>query len=69
MKDGLVLSKKEGGKWALNNPPEMYHSLIKAALSEYAEGADISYDTNLTKDYAGYMVGQIANIKEKKIST
>ncbi|MCR5406028.1 MAG: DUF4111 domain-containing protein [Lachnospiraceae bacterium] len=60
MKDGLVLSKKEGGEWALNRLPEMYHSLIQAALREYAEGIDMSYDTDLAKDYAGYMVGQIA---------
>ena len=66
MKNGLVLSKKEGGEWALNNLPEIYHILIKAALNEYAGDADISYEMNLAKDYAGYMVGEITNIKEKK---
>ncbi len=64
LKDGLVLSKKEGGEWALNNLPRMYHSLIQDAMKEYADGVDITYETNLAKDYARYMVEQIANIKE-----
>ena len=58
-KDGLVLSKKEGGEWALNNLPEKYHSLIKNALCEYSEASDISYDLNLAKDSAQYMLRQI----------
>ena len=66
MKNGLVLSKKEGGEWALNNIPEKYHSLINVAMGEYAGHADISYEMNLAKNYAGYMVGEIANIKERK---
>jgi len=64
LKDGLVISKKEGGEWALNNLPGMYHSLIQDAMKEYADGVDITYETNLAKDYARYMVEQIANIKE-----
>ena len=61
LKDGLVMSKKEGGEWALNNVHERYHSLIQDALIEYAEDRNIIYDTNLAKDYAQYMVEQIAN--------
>ena len=64
MKDGHVLSKKEGGEWALNNIPETYHCLLQAAMSEYAESKDISYDTSLAKDYAAYMLEQIVSIKE-----
>ncbi|MCR5459688.1 MAG: DUF4111 domain-containing protein [Acetatifactor sp.] len=67
LKDGLVLSKKEGGEWALNNVPDSYHRLIKAALSEYAGAMDLSYDAELAKDYAGYMVGEIARTKGKLI--
>jgi GNAT superfamily N-acetyltransferase len=44
LKNGLVLSKKEGGEWALNNIPEKYQSLIKAAMGEYTGHADISYE-------------------------
>ena len=66
MKDGLVLSKKEGGEWARNNLPEKYHGLIRDALCEYADATDISYDTNLAKDYAGYMVGEIASRDDRQ---
>ncbi len=59
LKDGLVLSKKEGGEWAHSNIPEIYHSLVINALKEYAEEADITYDMSHAKDYAKYMVDQI----------
>ncbi len=62
---GLVLSKKEGGEWALKNVHERYHSLIQDALIEYAGDRNISYDTDLAKDYAKYMVGEIASEKGK----
>ena len=65
IKDGLVLSKKEGGEWALKNVHERYHSLIQDALTEYAEDVNIAYDTNLAKDYAKCMVGAIAGEKGK----
>ena len=65
LKDGLVLSKKEGGEWALNNLPDRYFSQIQTAMSEYADSAAVSYDMDLAKDYAGYMLGEIARIKEK----
>ena len=65
IKDGLVLSKKEGGEWALKNVHERYHSLIQNALTEYAEDVNIAYDTNLAKDYAKCMVGAIAGEKGK----
>ena len=65
IRDRLVLSKKEGGEWALKNVHVKYHSLIQDALIEYAEDRNIFYDTNLAKDYAKYMVGEIASEKGK----
>ena len=58
-KDGLILSKKEGGEWALNNVPEEYHTLIKAALSDYADSRTVTYDNALAKSYAEYMLHEI----------
>ena len=63
LKDGLVLSKKEGGEWGINHIPEMYHGLMQDAMREYGEGTDITYNTDLAKDYAKYMVEQITNLQ------
>jgi len=49
----------------LKNVHERYHSLIQDALIEYAEDRNIFYDTNLAKDYAKYMEGEIASEKGK----
>ena len=50
--DGLILSKKEAGEWAIDNLPEEYHKLIRDALREYSEGVDVAYDISLAKKYA-----------------
>ncbi len=55
---------KEGGEWALNNVHERYHSLIQDAPIGYEEDRNISYDTDHAKDYAKYMVNQIASLRE-----
>lgn len=60
-KDGVILSKKEAGEWALENLPKEYHPLIAAALKEYADGGSAKYDLELAKQYAGYMLSRIAN--------
>lgn len=55
----LVLSKKEGGDWALKHLPSEYHPLIKDAMREYSEGAEVVYNDFLAKRYADYVIGQI----------
>lgn len=57
--EGLVLSKREGGEWALDHLPAQYRPLIADAMREYAEGAEITYDNDLAKDYAQYVVKRI----------
>ena len=59
-KDGVILSKKEGGEWALANLPVEYHPLIEAALKEYADAAPVEYNFELAKQYARYMLSRIA---------
>ena len=56
--DSLILSKKEGGEWALKNLPKEYHAIIETALKEYA-GKSVSYDMELAKKYATYMLKRI----------
>ena len=58
-KDGLVLSKKEGGEWGLKNIPEEYHRLIEDALSEYGSSVVPQYDKELSVKYAEYMLKSI----------
>ena len=57
--EGLVLSKKEGGEWALENLPVEYHALIKLALKEYKDGQPAHYDQALSVSYAKYMVNKL----------
>ena len=61
-KEGRVLSKKEGGEWALKNLPEEFAPVVKTALEEYA-GASTQqipqYDMALVRKYAKYMIKNI----------
>ena len=59
--EGLVLSKKEGGEWALRNLPAEYHPLIRNAMREYTESAEVDYDQALAERYAEYMTERIGN--------
>ena len=58
-KEGLVLSKKEGGTWALEHLPAEYRPLIADALREYSESAEIVYDDILAKRYAEYVINEL----------
>ncbi|MBR4724390.1 MAG: DUF4111 domain-containing protein [Lachnospiraceae bacterium] len=60
-KEGSVISKKEGGEWALENVPEEYHDLVKAAMREYAGAGKMSYDYGIAERYAEYMLKDIEN--------
>ena len=60
--EGLVLSKKEGGEWALNHLPAEYRPLITDALREYTENADVVYDQDLARRYAGCAIKRIRSI-------
>ena len=57
--EGLILSKKEGGEWALEHLPAEYRPLIADALREYVESADAVCDDALAKRYAEYVIGQL----------
>ena len=57
--EGLILSKKEGGEWAIKNLPAEFHPLIADAICEYSESADIVYDKALAGRYAEYAIERI----------
>ena len=60
-KDGLILSKQEGGNWGIDNVPEKYHCLILHALDEYLSDRSMEWDENCACDYVAYMIEQIKN--------
>ena len=57
--EGLVLSKKEGGEWAIEKLPVEFRPLIADALHEYSENADVVYDETLARRYAEYALDRI----------
>ena len=58
-KDNLVLSKKEGGEWALQNLPVEFHQLLKDALKDYEENTIVTYNMDYAEKYADYMLNKI----------
>ncbi len=59
-RESFVLSKKEGGEWALKNLPREYHALIQEAMEEYAKGKTGTYNEEESKKYATYMLREIS---------
>ena len=56
---GLVLSKKEGGEWALEYIPEQYHQVVRTALADYASELAQEYNEYSLIEYVKYMLRQI----------
>jgi len=50
-REGLVLSKKEGGEWALKKLTKSYQGVIQAALNAYCAGRDMFYDREKAEDF------------------
>ena len=59
-KDGLIVSKKEGGEWGLKNvcEPE-FRALIKGALKEYQSGETMVFELSVTRKFADYLIREI----------
>lgn len=58
-KEGLILSKQEGGNWGIGIIPEKYHSLLLQALDAYSSDKPIKWDESGMRDYAAYMINRI----------
>lgn len=50
-RDELVLSKKQGGEWAIRNLPHAHQGVIQAALNAYQSGHDMFYDLGQAEDF------------------
>ena len=57
--EGKILSKKEGGEWALANLPEKFHPLLRALLADYEGSTEGTYDRETAEEYAEYMLNRI----------
>ena len=59
-KDGLIVSKQEGGEWGLKNVarPE-FRTLITAALKEYQSNATMMFEEKIAKEFAEVMLREI----------
>lgn len=59
-RDGLVISKKDGGEWGLEHLPERFRPLISRALCCYIGDGEMEY-TSAASDFADYALGEIEN--------
>lgn len=59
-KEGVILSKQEGGEWGIKNlsHPE-YQKMISAALKEYQTGVTMSLDEFPAAEFAQFMLKKI----------
>ena len=64
LEDGQVLSKAEGGAWALARLPEVYRPLIAGALDAYGGAAVAPFDPALARRYAQDMLGRVSALRE-----
>lgn len=59
-REGLILSKQEGGEWAMNALPfSEYQKIISDALKEYKTGEVMSTDCAIAVEFAEYMLKEI----------
>ena len=57
--DGMVLSKPEGGSWALANLRPKYQSVIQAAVNAYNDGREMYYDFDIARDFCCVSVSML----------
>jgi len=59
-KNGLIVSKQEGGEWGLKNVDKpKFQTLIMAALQEYQSNKAMVFNVAVAKEFANYMLGEI----------
>jgi streptomycin 3"-adenylyltransferase len=55
----LVLSKEEGGKWALNSLENKYHPIVERAVHCYQSNKQMTVEKEEAEEYCDYMLAQI----------
>ena len=59
LKENLILSKKQGGEWALHNLPSEYRPIISSALREYSAQEKPTYNNTQLLTFARFMLNKI----------
>ena len=59
LKDDLILSKKQGGEWALQNLSSEYQILVSEALQSYMYGNEMNIDKIKAHKFTDYMLQMI----------
>lgn len=62
LQSDLVLSKKQGGEWALQNLSATYHPLISDALQSYMFDTEPAFDAMETQKFADDMLRRISGL-------
>lgn len=62
-KEGLILSKQEGGKWGCEKLNGRWKKLLQEALAAYSGEEALRIDAADAKAFAEYMLNEIDNIK------
>ncbi len=62
LKNDLIVSKKQGGEWALQNLPAQYHPLVSLALQSYTSGDDIEIAHAEAQKFADEMLPLIREL-------
>lgn len=57
--DNMVLSKPEGGSWAIQNLRPKYQSVIQAAVNAYNDGREMYYDFDIARDFCCVAVSRL----------
>ncbi len=52
IKEGVTLSKYDGGKWALSHLTDDFHNVIQLAMRDYISSFEIEYDKDILCDFA-----------------
>ncbi len=59
IKNGLVLSKEQGGRWGMENLDTKYHNIIKYALECYGSDDKMQTDKEKLEEFGGYVTSKI----------
>ncbi|MEG2017563.1 MAG: DUF4111 domain-containing protein [Clostridium sp.] len=61
-KDGLILSKEQGGIWGMKNLDEKYEPLITEALKAYRDEENVDFNEQASLSFCNYMIEKIFKV-------